>query len=305
MNNPTYEWTPATDLSATDIANPTFTANKPATVIYTVKATEQDGYSVTAQVAVTVKSTEAPRLELADGGECAGEKLTVENKNTTVTVANYHWIINDVPDNTVTGSEYPLGAGQDQTVKVYANATNGCVSDTVSGVYSRKPAPTIAWDQQLSTATEGDDFTLSVTAEAGVTYVWKYVYTSPEGTTDEVEGADMEIFEVIAADKGSYAFTVYVEKDGCRSETLEHTVNVLEKGVGLAVTTDVTNKQICENGSAVVTATGHNGSGTYTYTWYAGTSVSGTSVATGATAILSPTVNGQKYVVEVNDGVTT
>lgn len=305
LNNPTYEWTPATDLSATDIANPTFTANKPATVIYTVKATEQDGYSVTAQVAVTVKSTEVPRLELADAGECAGEKLTVENKNTTVTVANYHWIINDVPDNTVTGSEYPLGAGQDQTVKVYANATNGCVSDTVSGVYSRKPAPTIAWDQQLSTATEGDDFTLSVTAEAGVTYVWKYVYTSPEGTTDEVEGADMEIFEVIAADKGSYAFTVYVEKDGCRSETLEHTVNVLEKGVGLAVTTDVTNKQICENGSAVVTATGHNGSGTYTYTWYAGTSVSGTPVATGATAILSPTVNGQKYVVEVNDGVTT
>ncbi|MDE6452075.1 MAG: hypothetical protein K2L23_07300, partial [Odoribacter sp.] len=54
-----------------------------------------------------------------------------------------------------------------------------------------------------------------------------------------------------------------------------------------------------------MTATGHNGSGTYTYTWYAGTSVSGTPVATGPTAILSPTVNGQKYVVEVNDGVTT
>ena len=307
LNNPTYEWTPATGLSADNIANPVFTANTAATVIYTVKVTEQGGYSKTAQVAITVKSAEAPRLELADNtGGCAGEKLTVENKNTSVTVANYHWVVNGALDNTVTGNEYPLAAGQNQTVKVYAEATNGCASDTTSGVFTRKPTPAIAWNQKQTSATEGDNFTVSVTADAGVTYVWSYVYTSKGGIAqDKVDGADMNEFELVDAEIGTYVFTVYVEQDGCKSEELELTVTVLEKGVGLAVTTDVTSKEICENGSVFVTATGLNGSGTYTYAWYAGTAVSGNPVATGATVMLSPTVNGQKYVVEVNDGLTT
>lgn len=307
LNNPTYEWTPATGLSADNIANPVFTAKTAATVIYTVKVTEQGGYSKTAQVAITVKSAEAPRLELADNtGGCAGEKLTVENKNKNVTVANYHWVVNGALDNTVTGNEYPLAAGQNQTVKVYAEATNGCASDTTSGVFNRKPTPGIAWYQKQTSATEGDNFTVSVTADAGVTYVWSYVFTPKGGIAqDKVDGADMNEFELVDAEIGTYVFTVYVEQDGCKSEELELTVTVLEKGVGLAVTTDVTSKEICENGSVLVTATGLNGSGTYTYAWYAGTTVSGNPVATGATVMLSPTVNGQKYVVEVNDGNTT
>lgn len=307
LNNPTYEWTPATGLSADNIANPVFTANTAATVIYTVKVTEQGGYSKTAQVAITVKSAEAPRLELADNtGGCAGEKLTVENKNKNVTVANYHWVVNGALDNTVTGNEYPLAAGQNQTVKVYAEATNGCASDTTSGVFNRKPTPGIAWYQKQTSATEGDNFTVSVNADAGVTYVWSYVYTPKGGIAqDKVDGPDMNEFELVDAEIGTYVFTVYVEQDGCKSEELELTVTVLEKGVGLAVTTDVTSKEICENGSVLVTATGLNGSGTYTYAWYAGTAVSGNPVATGATVMLSPTVNGQKYVVEVNDGNTT
>lgn len=307
LNNPTYEWTPATGLSADNIANPVFTANTAATIIYTVKVTEQGGYSKTAQVAITVKSAEAPRLELADNtGGCAGEKLTVENKNKNVTVANYHWVVNGALDNTVTGNEYPLAAGQNQTVKVYAEATNGCASDTTSGVFNRKPTPGIAWYQKQTSATEGDNFTVSVNADAGVTYVWSYVYTPKGGIAqDKVDGPDMNEFELVDAEIGTYVFTVYVEQDGCKSEELELTVTVLEKGVGLAVTTDVTSKEICENGSVLVTATGLNGSGTYTYAWYAGTAVSGNPVATGATVMLSPTVNGQKYVVEVNDGLTT
>lgn len=307
LNNPTYEWTPATGLSADNIANPVFTANTAATVIYTVKVTEQGGYSKTAQVAITVKSAEAPRLELADNtGGCAGEKLTVENKNKNVTVANYHWVVNGALDNTVTGNEYPLAAGQNQTVKVYAEATNGCASDTTSGVFNRKPTPTIEWNHKQTSATEGDNFTVSVNADAGVTYVWSYVYTPKGGIAqDKVDGADMNEFELVDAEIGTYVFTVYVEQDGCKSEELELTVTVLEKGVGLAVTTDVTSKEICENGSVLVTATGLNGSGIYTYAWYAGTAVSGNPVATGAKVVLSPTVNGQKYVVEVNDGLTT
>lgn len=308
LNNPTYRWMPSDGLSADDVAHPEFTASMPGTKIYTVQVTEEDGYSVTAQVAVTVKDKEAPRLAFAgDAGECAGEKLTVENTNTNTDVANYQWIINGVADPSVTGSEYPLGSGEDQTVQVIANAKDGCTSDTLSGVFDRKPTPPIAWNEQPSSiAYEGDDFIISVAEIDGATYVWSYVYTDPDGTTEEGDGADMNEFEMTDAAVGTYEFTVYIELDGCRSEVLEHSVTVFEKGDELRVTTDITGtKEICGNGSAVVTATGHNGSGTYTYAWYAGTRESGTLVATGATAILSPTNNNQKYVVEVNDGTTT
>lgn len=306
LGSPTYEWVPTTDLSDATVADPSFTATTAGSVIYTVKATEAGGYSVTAQVSVTVKNNEAPRLELADAaGECAGEKLTVENKNTAVTVAGYHWIIDDMEDSGVTGNEYPLGAGLNQTVKVYAESTEGCASDTVSGQFTRKPLPTVAWNLKPANATVGDNFKVSVTSEAGVEYVWEYDYTPQGGTTITETGADMDECEIINAKKGTYRFRIYVKKDGCQSETLEHTVQVLDGTEGLQVTTDFTNRQVCENGSAVATATGHNGSGTYTYRWFAGTSASGTPIATGATVMLTPTTNGQKYVVEVNDGSET
>lgn len=307
LTNPTYEWTPATDLSAANTANPVLTANTSGTLIYTVKATEENGYSVTAQVKVTLKALDAPRLELSDNTDkCAGEKLTVENKNTAATVANYHWVIDGVADNSVTGPEYPLGEGMGQVVKVYADATNGCTADTVSGVFDRKPTPTIAWNDQPTSAMEGDDFTVSVTSDAGVTYVWKSVYTPEGGTPDpEEDGPDADEYEIVLADKGTYLFTVYAEKEGCRSETLTHTVTVLEQGAGLSVITDYNGSKVCENGSAVVTATAINASGDCTYTWYAGTTPSGTPVATGRTAILSPSSNGQQYIVQVNDGTET
>lgn len=308
LTNATYEWTPATGLSAADIANPIFTPATLGTTIFTVKVTEQGAYSRTAQVAVTVQSNEAPHLALTDNtGGCAGEVLTATNTNGNVTVTKYHWVIDGTPDNEKTGETYPLGAGAGQTVKVYATAANGCASDTASGVFSRKPTPEIEWDQQPASAKEEEDFKLSVKADADVKYVWSYVFTPEGGVAQPAKsGANRDYFEKVGAEKGTYAFTVYVEKDGCPSEKLTNTVIVLDKDAGLTVTTDPKGEQqICANGSIIVTATAFNGSGNYTFNWYAGTTVSGNPVAKGKTVVLSPTVNGQKYVVEVNDGNTT
>lgn len=307
LKNPTYRWVPATDLSADNIQNPVFTAKTVGTTVYTVEVTEEDGYAVTAQVAVTVKPSEAPRLKLTDEGICAGENIHAENENAAVTVTHYHWIIDGVLDGGVTGQDYALPAGAGQTVKVYATADNGCASDTVSGVFDRKPTPAIAWNVLPTTPpTAGDDFSVSVTSDPGVTYVWSYVFTPQEGSAKPTEyGADMEVLDIVDAKVGTYAITVYTEKDGCRSEVLEHTVTVLDKGAGLAVTTNFVTKQVCVNGSVRAVATAVNGSGSYTYKWYAGTTVTGTPVAVGAEVMLTPAVNGQQYIVEVNDGSET
>lgn len=308
LTNATYEWTPATGLSAANIANPVFTPASSGEIIFTVKVTEQGGYTQTARVAVTVRSGEAPQLALVDNtGGCAGEVLTATNTNGNVTVTKYHWVIDGTPDNEKTGETYPLGAGAGQTVKVYATAANGCASDTASGVFSRKPTPGIEWDLNPTSAKEGEDFTLSVKANDVDSYKWSYVFTPEGGVAQPAKsGANRDYFEKVGAEKGTYAFTVYVEKDGCPSKKLPNTVIVLDKDAGLTVTTDLKGEQqICANGSIIVTATAFNGSGKYTFNWYAGTAVSGNPVATGATVMLSPTVNGQKYVVEVNDGNTT
>lgn len=309
LTNATYEWTPATGLSAANIANPVFTPASSGEIIFTVKVTEQGGYTQTARVAVTVQSSKAPQLALVDNTDgCAGEELIATNTIENVTVTKYHWVIDGTLDNENTGEKYPLGAGSGQTVKVYATADNGCASDTVSGVFSRKPSPEIAWNkQQPESAKEGEDFTLSVKANDVDSYKWSYVFTPEGGVAQPAKsGANRDYFEKVGAEKGTYAFTVYVEKDGCKSGELTHKVTVLDKDAGLTVTTDPKGvQQICANGSIIVTATAFNGSGKYTFNWYAGTAVSGNPVATGATVMLSPTVNGQKYVVEVNDGLTT
>lgn len=309
LTNATYEWTPATGLSAANIANPVFTPASSGEIIFTVKVTEQGGYTQTARVAVTVQSSKAPQLALVDNTDgCAGEELIATNTIENVTVTKYHWVIDGTLDNENTGEKYPLGAGSGQTVKVYATADNGCASDTVSGVFSRKPSPEIAWNkQQPESAKEGEDFTLSVKANDVDSYKWSYVFTPEGGVAQPAKsGANRDYFEKVGAEKGTYAFTVYVEKDGCKSGELTHKVTVLDKDAGLTVTTDPKGvQQICANGSIIVTATAFNGSGNYTFNWYAGTTVSDTPVAKGKTVVLSPTVNGQKYVVEVNDGLTT
>lgn len=309
--NPTYEWAPATGLSAANVANPVFTAvasDVAQTYSYTVKVTE-NGISATSQVSVTVNPVEAPKLALSDDGVCAGETLTVTNSGASISGAGYKWMIDGVLKTDVTSATYPLEAGT-HTVKVYASSLSGCVSDTVTNTYTRKARPVLAWDNtdpqhNPSTATEGKDFTMKVVAqpEQNVTYYWKYMFG---GNPVMDYNSTFNDNTVVGAEIGAYVYEVYAMLDGCASTPLlTQTVNVIPEGSVLSVTTDKTTFDVCQSGNAVITATGHNGDKTYTYKWYKGTIVTGMPIATGAVAMIQPSVNGEKYVVQVTDGTGT
>ncbi len=110
----TYSWSPATNLSATNIAEPT--ANPNATTNYTVTVTGSNGCSATDVVSVNVDTT-PPTVSIVGA-------TTVCNGNTTTLNANggvsWTWL----PNNEITQS-ITAGAG---SYTVTATGANGCTN---------------------------------------------------------------------------------------------------------------------------------------------------------------------------------
>lgn len=308
LTNPTYLWIPSEGLDNETDAAPKFTPTTAGTYTYTVKVTEDGGTSVTAQVKVVVNNMNAPVLALSSNGDCAGELLTVTNTGESASATGYHWEVNGV---TVaeTLSQYALGEGTNQYVKVSAISANGCAADTVAGVFTRKPTPELTWS---TTAGKNEGVTVGEVIEMQVvptpendamTYTWQYTFT-PEGGSEgaKTDGSGSEDLQLFAPNAGTYKFFVSATLDGCTSKVKDKEIIVEPEGAKLAVSTDATTYTVCEGGSAVITATAENGDGNYTYSWYKGASVTGAPVASGAVAAIAPTMNNEKYTVQVTDG---
>lgn len=302
LTDPVYEWSPAAGLSDATSATPVFTPSAAGMYTFTVNVTE-GGKSAAAQVLVSVKSTEAPVLSLRSEGDCAGAKVVVDNAGGAVPADGYTWIIDGVRDAGVKTNEYALEAGDGQQVEVYAMTADGCVSDTASAIFDRKPLPVLTWADAPVNVKEGSDFTLKVTSSIpGVTYVWTYTFTPDGGTAEApMSGSNRDQFEMIGAELGEYKFEVYAVKDGCEGAVIEKTVKVVSKDATLAVKVSQTSVTACVGGTAKVFATAENGDGKYVFKWYKGTTPSGTPVAEGDTVYLSLSGTSEKYVVEVTD----
>jgi len=94
-------------------------------------------------------------------------------------------------------------------------------------------------------------------------------------------------------------YNLTVTKDGC-TFTDAITVNIINDP--LVVTISPTSPEVCAGGSVILTAFATSG-GT-TYTWYEGTTATGTLIGTGASISVSPTVN-TSYTVVGDDGCQT
>jgi len=302
LTDPVYEWSPAAGLSDATSATPVFTPSAAGMYTFTVNVTE-GGKSAAAQVLVSVKSTEAPVLSLRSEGDCAGAKVVVDNAGGAVPADGYTWIIDGVRDAGVKTNEYALEAGDGQQVEVYAMTADGCVSDTASAIFDRKPLPVLTWADAPVNVKEGADFTLKVTSSIpGVTYVWTCTFTPDGGTAEApMSGSNRDQFEMPGAELGEYKFEVYAVKDGCEGAVIEKTVKVVSKDATLAVKVSQTSVTACVGGTAKVFATAENGDGKYVFKWYKGTTPSGTPVAEGDTVYLSLSGTSEKYVVEVTD----
>ncbi len=110
---PNYTWSPATNLSATNIINPV--ATPPSTTVYTLTASS-NGCSSTDQVTVTSSgSTAAPTSVTGGAVVCVGNSVTLTaNGGTLVGSANYEWF---------TGSCGATPAGTGVSIAVSPTAT--------------------------------------------------------------------------------------------------------------------------------------------------------------------------------------
>ncbi len=193
----TYTWSPATGLSATNIANPV--ANPATTTTYTVTVTNAEGCSATDQIIVKVVAS--PQVTITAGSEttfCEGGsvKLTAS----AGTGYTYQWFKDGNPINQATSASFTSFNSGSFTVKV--KNSGGCEAEsTPVKVTVNKPfAVSAGAEQEVCTNTQA--FALSGFSPAGGTWTGKGV--SADGT-----------FNPATAGAGQHTLTYSVTQNSC------------------------------------------------------------------------------------------
>ncbi|MER2996821.1 T9SS type A sorting domain-containing protein [Pontibacter populi] len=203
----TYSWSPATGLSATNVANPV--ASPTTTTIYTVTVSNANGCSATDQV--IVKVTANPTATITANGAttfCEGGSLVLNaNQGTGY---SYQWYKDGNPINQATGSSFTTSAAGDFTVKV--TMSSGCsATSSPLKVTVNKPATVVAGTAQ-SVCANAAAFTLSGFSPAGGTW---------SGTGVSAAG----LFNPATAGVGTHTLTYTVNQNNC-SATATKTITV-------------------------------------------------------------------------------
>jgi len=162
FGNLTYAWSPATGLDNAGIENPT--ASPTATTIYTVTVTDENGCTVSDDVAVTVE-----QLDFAD----AGPDQTICEGNSTDLIASggisYEW---DDPTAATTAT-VTVSPTVTTTYTVTVTDADGCI-DTDQVVVTPDPAPTVTVPDAQICADEMATLTSNVSGGQGtVSYQWQ------------------------------------------------------------------------------------------------------------------------------------
>ncbi|MBD1397759.1 gliding motility-associated C-terminal domain-containing protein [Pontibacter sp. JH31] len=249
--NHTYEWSPATGLSSTTIANPTVTLTNttqlPISQTYTLTAT-LDGCVATSQVVVTVNP-----LPLADAGPdvsiCAGASTTLSATGGV----SYLW--SPAAGLSATNVAKPVASPTvTTTYTVTVTDGNGCVS-TDQVVVTVNPLPTAAITVSgVTTFCAGESVTLSATD--GASYKWSNGATSKS---------------IVVSASGNYSVTV-TDAKGCSATSSAVAVTVKPLPLSNAGA-DVT---LCSGSSATLGKSAVTG---YTYSWFPATGLSSATAA--------------------------
>jgi hypothetical protein len=271
----TYSWSPATGLSATNVANPV--ASPTETTTYTVTVTNADGCTGTDQVVVNVNT--APTASISVNGStslCAGGSVSLEaNAGTGYT---YQWLRSGSIINNATGNTYSATTAGDYTVIV--ENTAGCSTTSAAVKVAVAPVVTASAgaDKEICT---GENVQLQ--ASGGTTYSWAPA-TGLSATN---------IANPIASPTTTTTYTVIVTNaDGC-TDTDEVIVKVNEKPT--ATITAESETTLCHGGSVLLKAT----SGTYySYQWLK----NGTPIAQATASTYSAETAGDYSVIVKNAG---
>ena len=154
----TYAWSPATELSATNIASPTTTATSDRT--YTVTVTDASGCSATDQVFVDVTSAAASASQ--DVSVCLGSGVGISASGGT----SYAW--SPATGLSATNISNPVASPSVTTVYTVTVTINGC-TDTDQVTVTVDPLPTASVGGPYTFCGGGD---VQLSASGGVSYAW-------------------------------------------------------------------------------------------------------------------------------------
>jgi len=187
----TYAWTP-TDLlvGKVDTSSVVFKPMLAGDYAYAVLVTGANGKQAAARVNVKVNDAHAPLLALNGRWDCQNDTIKVTNTGESVT--GYTWHLDGGSPLATTDSMLILSLTGQHTVMVYAEAANGCVSDTVEidAMIGEMPAVHIL---ESSFAQYRDSvFTLHVNQtdqllNGAFTYQWT---STPSG---KIDGSDSQL----------------------------------------------------------------------------------------------------------------
>jgi gliding motility-associated-like protein len=257
----TYSWSPATGLSATDVAQPM--ASPAVTTTYYVTLTAVTNCSQIDSVVVTVNDfTQNIGIEPPVGSACENAPASAfalpdQAGNTYTWSTTGTLSITGASDNTVDLLHNGPGAS---VLSVVVTDANGCVSDTISSPFNTLDTPEADAGADVLYCF-GDSVQLggAPTGPVGSTITW----ASPSGSISNTAASNPFI-----AASASEQVIVFVSQGGCGdSDTLQVTVSVPTADAG-------PDASICAGSSAQL-----NASGAGAYSWSPVTDLSDPSIA--------------------------
>ncbi|MCF8407911.1 MAG: T9SS type A sorting domain-containing protein [Crocinitomicaceae bacterium] len=271
--NPTYSWSPATGLSATNVLNPNCSTT--ATTTYTLTVTGTNGCSASDQVVATVAGGAVPTTPTAAVSGASTVNVGGTAILTSTAGANTVWYT------TATGGT-AIGSGSPFTSTIqcasgsatyYAEDNNGTCASNARGAVSFTVRPMLASNPANALICQaGGSVTLSTQLTGGTGITW-----SPNTNLSTTSGTS-----TIASPTATTIYTMTATVAGCGSVSGTQTVGVID---AVAFTPTSTPASVCAGNTAALASNLASAGFTYATTTFGMASPSSpTNLASGGVA---------------------
>jgi autotransporter-associated beta strand protein len=218
----TYLWSPATNLSATNIANPVYTATTPGTTNYVVTVTDANGFVATDNVDVTVNPLPTPSISGANS-VCANQTgvaySTSASGNTFAWTISGGTIIGPSNTNSIVVNWGVAGAGNLQLTETIG-ATLCAVTTSLPVTINLNPTPSIAGPATACANQTG--LVYNTAPNAGRNYAW----TVTGGTITAGVGTSSITVTWGSGASGSVNLTETISLTGCSTSATTYAVTI-------------------------------------------------------------------------------
>lgn len=281
----TYQWSPGTNLSATNVRNPSFKGTAPVTYLVTVTKTS-GGIScqVVDTVVVTIGSKPELKVSTMDTTACFNVTLIL----TATGASGYTWLLDGTPITppfqTDGGLAVTATQGADIRYTVIGRNGLGC-TDTISGIRARFVDFDPGQFTTPLTICKGDKVELHPTGNPAFQYQW-----SPSAGLDLTKPYNPV---AILSQTTRFGITITDPVTRCSKErAIVVNVNSIE---GFKASNDTS---ICTATGGLTLRANANGNNV-TFRWL---NTAGTQIGTGKTINVNPTVGVNRYIVEATNG---